>query len=165
MRTKAWHAGIDGRLREAAEARQVPGVVAVAANASGVIYEAAFGRLSLPEGAPMGVGTVVWIASMIKAITAVAAMQLAEQGKLSLELTQILPFADPVELRLFEPVEDLRHAQARRRIRLHTDEPQSQPRLCEKPLGQRRGRRPQIRPHAEPQRLAFSTRNLRRRDR
>jgi CubicO group peptidase (beta-lactamase class C family) len=83
--TEAWQAGIDRSLREAAEARLVPGVVAVAATAEDIIYEGAFGRLSLPDGAPMRANSVVWIASMTKAITAVAAMQLVEQGKLALD--------------------------------------------------------------------------------
>lgn len=84
-RAEAWRAGIDRSLREAAEARQIPGVVAVAATAEGIIYEGAFGRLSLPDAAPMRANSVVWIASMTKAITAVAAMQLVERGELSLD--------------------------------------------------------------------------------
>src|SRR5580698_972331 len=82
---ETWQARIDRTLREAAEARQVPGVVAVAATAEGPVYQGAFGRLSLPDGAPMRVDSVMWIASMTKAITAVAAMQLVERGVLSLD--------------------------------------------------------------------------------
>ena len=76
---------IDQLLRDAADARRVPGVVAMAADQNGVIYEGAFGKRSLPDGAPMTLDTVFWIASMTKAITAVAAMQLVEQGKLALD--------------------------------------------------------------------------------
>src|SRR6185436_19783487 len=50
-----------------------------------VIYEGAFGRRGLPDGAPMTLDTVFWIASMTKAITGVAAMQLVELGKLALD--------------------------------------------------------------------------------
>ena len=82
---ESWQAGIDRRLREAAETRKIPGVVAVAANAAGVIYQGAFGRSRLPDGSPMRADAMMWIASMTKAITAVAAMQLVEQGKLSLD--------------------------------------------------------------------------------
>lgn len=79
-------AQIDQILMDAADARSVPGVVAMAADHTGVIYEGAFGRRALPDGVPMSLDTVFWIASMTKAITAVAAMQLVEQGKLDLDL-------------------------------------------------------------------------------
>lgn len=72
-------------LRQAAESRQLPGVVAAAATADGVIYEGAFGSRDLATGAPMTTDTVVWIASMTKAITATCAMQQVEQGRLSLD--------------------------------------------------------------------------------
>ena len=41
------------------------------------LCEGAFGRRALPDGVPMTLDTVFWIASMTKAITAVAAMQLS----------------------------------------------------------------------------------------
>jgi len=50
-----------------------------------VLYEGAFGVREIGKPAPMTPDTVVWIASMTKAITATAAMQLVERGKLSLE--------------------------------------------------------------------------------
>jgi len=76
---------IDEVLRRAAEAQEVPGVVAVAATDQGVVYEGAFGQRALGKEAPMTLDTVVWIASMTKALTATAAMQLIEQGKMKLE--------------------------------------------------------------------------------
>ena len=72
-------------LREAAAAGTVPGVVAMAATAGGPVYEGAFGMRQLDGTDPMTLDTVFRIASMTKAITAVAAMQLVEQGKLSLD--------------------------------------------------------------------------------
>jgi CubicO group peptidase (beta-lactamase class C family) len=63
----------------------MPGVVAMAATDKGILYEGAFGTRRLGASAPMALDTVVWIASMTKAITATAAMQLVEKGKLSLE--------------------------------------------------------------------------------
>lgn len=80
-------------LREPAESGAIPGVVAAAANAGGTIFEAAFGKRDLGTGAPMTVDTVVWIASMTKAVTGTCAMQLVEQGKLSLDepIATILP--------------------------------------------------------------------------
>jgi methyl acetate hydrolase len=80
-------------LRQAADAGDVPGVVAAAATADGVMFEAAFGTRDLATGEPMTTDTVVWIASMTKAITSACAMQLVEQGKLSLDddIAGVLP--------------------------------------------------------------------------
>jgi CubicO group peptidase (beta-lactamase class C family) len=76
---------IAGALRAATEAGEIPGVVAAAGTADGTIFEAAHGRRVLPDGAPMSLDTVFRIASMTKAITATAALQLVEQGKLALD--------------------------------------------------------------------------------
>jgi CubicO group peptidase (beta-lactamase class C family) len=80
-------------LRQAAESGDVPGVVAAAATADGVIFEGGFGKRDLATGAPMNADTVVWIASMTKAITSACAMQLVERGRLSLngDIAAILP--------------------------------------------------------------------------
>ncbi len=83
----------DRVLEQAVAAGEVPGVVALAADDGGVIYEGAFGTRTLGQDAPMTPDTVCWIASMTKAITSVAAMQLVERGKLSLDepLGTLLP--------------------------------------------------------------------------
>src|SRR5205809_5074169 len=86
-------ARIDAVLRRAVEAGDVPGVVAMAATDSGVGYEGAFGTRALGGGPAMTRDTVFRIASMTKAVTSVAAMQLVEQGTLSLEGP--LPEIDP----------------------------------------------------------------------
>ena len=78
-------AKIDAMLRRAAEAGDVPGVIAMATDRNGSIYEGAFGKRVLGQPAPMTVDTVVWIASMTKPLTAAGAMQLVEQGKLDLD--------------------------------------------------------------------------------
>jgi methyl acetate hydrolase len=80
-------------LRHAAEAGDIPGVVAAAATRDGVIFEDGFGSRDLGTGAPMTADTVVWIASMTKAVTGACAMQLVEQGKLSLDgdIAAVLP--------------------------------------------------------------------------
>jgi methyl acetate hydrolase len=75
----------DRVLRAAVEAAEVPGVVAMAATREGPVYQGAFGKRALPSGAPMTLDTVFWIASMTKAITSTAAMQLVERGKLALD--------------------------------------------------------------------------------
>jgi CubicO group peptidase (beta-lactamase class C family) len=76
---------LDRILRQAVESKAIPGVVAVAATGTSIAYEGAFGTRELGRDAPMTLDTVVWIASMTKAVTATAAMQLVERGKLSLE--------------------------------------------------------------------------------
>src|ERR1700675_1470941 len=78
-------AQIDGVLRQAVDAKEVPGVVAMAATDKGLLYEGAFGLRALDQSTPMTLDTVFRIASMTKAITSVAAMQLVEQGKLKVE--------------------------------------------------------------------------------
>jgi len=78
-------ADIDRVLRAKVEAREIPGVVAMAANAQSVVYEGAFGFRHLTDGAPMSRDSVFRIASMVKLLTSVAAMQLVEQGRLQLD--------------------------------------------------------------------------------
>src|SRR5215472_7750712 len=112
---------IDQVLRAAAERGDVPGVVAMAANREGVIYQGAFGRRALPEGAAMTMDTVFWIASMTKAITSTAAMQLVEQGKLGLDrpIGDVLPeLAAPSVLEGFDPAGKPRLRAARAQITL-----------------------------------------------
>ena len=84
---------IDQVLRQRAEAVDIPGVVAMAATGNEVIYQGAFGKRDLSKDQPMTADSVFWIASMTKAVTAAAAMQLVEQGKLSLDgsIGDVLP--------------------------------------------------------------------------
>ena len=86
-------AQIDQILRQKTDAAEIPGVVAMAANGKEVIYQGAFGKRDLSKDDPMTADSVFWIASMTKAITAAGAMQLVEQGKLSLEapIGKVLP--------------------------------------------------------------------------
>jgi CubicO group peptidase (beta-lactamase class C family) len=76
---------IDEVLRRAVDRQEAPGVVAMAANDRGVIYEGAFGVRRLGDVRTMTLDTVFRIQSMTKAVTSVAAMQLVEQGKLALD--------------------------------------------------------------------------------
>jgi methyl acetate hydrolase len=86
-------AGIDQAFRKAADAKEIPGVVAMAATSDGILYEGAFGKRNLVKGPDMTPDSVFWIASMTKALTATAAMQLVEQGKLQLDepISKLLP--------------------------------------------------------------------------
>ena len=98
-------AQIDQVLRQKSDAREIPGVVAMAANSKEVIYQGAFGKRDLSRDDPMTLDSVFWIASMTKAITGAAAMQLVEQGKLSLDapIGKVLPdLASPQVLEGFD---------------------------------------------------------------
>jgi CubicO group peptidase (beta-lactamase class C family) len=78
-------ARVDAVLRAAIDAKEVPGIVAMATTDKGLLYEGVFGTRDLGKGPAMTRDTVFRIASMTKAVTCVAAMQLVEQGKLALE--------------------------------------------------------------------------------
>src|SRR6185437_6797082 len=98
-------AQIDQILRQKSDAQEIPGVVAVAASSNEVIYQGAFGKRDLSKDDPMTADSVFWIASMTKAITAAAGMQLVEQGKLSLDepIGKLLPdLANPQVLEGFD---------------------------------------------------------------
>jgi methyl acetate hydrolase len=76
---------IDRALRAKVDGKDIPGVVAMAANADALLYEGAFGFRNMTDGTPMSTDTVFRIASMVKLLTSVAALQLVEQGKLKLD--------------------------------------------------------------------------------
>jgi methyl acetate hydrolase len=97
---------IDSVLAAAVGGDRIAGLVAAAADEHGVIYQSAFGRRSVAAPARMTVDSVFRVASMTKAITAAAAMQLTEQGRLSLDqpAREILPFlAETKVLEGFDP--------------------------------------------------------------
>jgi len=112
---------IDRVLASAVDRGDVPGIVAMAGGCDGPVYEGAFGRRALPDGAAMTADTVFWIASMTKAITSTAAMQLVEQGKLSLDapVAGVLPeLASPQVLEGFDAGGEPRLRPARNPITL-----------------------------------------------
>src|ERR1700712_4145079 len=86
-------AQIDQILRQKCEAKEIPGVVAIAADGNETIYQGAFGKRDLSKDDPMTLDSVFWIDSMTKAVTTAAGMQLVEQGKLSLDapIGKVLP--------------------------------------------------------------------------
>jgi CubicO group peptidase (beta-lactamase class C family) len=118
---KSPRSAIDAVLRRAVEAKEVPGVVAMAANGRGIIYEGAFGTRDLAKGPDMTQDTIFRLASMTKAITSVAAMQLVEQGLLSLDqpIGNVLPeLAAPRVLEGFDDKGEPRLRPAKRPITL-----------------------------------------------
>src|SRR5262245_61678155 len=80
---------IDASLRAAVERKDVPGVVALVVDKQRVLYQGAFGVADVSTGRPLTADALFRIASMTKAVTSVALMQLVEQGKIGLD--------DPVE--------------------------------------------------------------------
>src|SRR5262245_56036545 len=84
---------IDRLLRRKTDAGEIPGIVAMAATGNDMIYQGAFGRRDLGRPDPMTPDSVFWIASLTKAVTCTAAMQLVEQGRLSLDapIGSVLP--------------------------------------------------------------------------
>jgi methyl acetate hydrolase len=89
--------GIDELLERAVDDRAVPGVVAVAGDRDGVLYEGAFGLRNVEGTDPVRPDTMFALMSMTKAFTSVAALQLIERGALELEqpVADVLPaFAD-----------------------------------------------------------------------
>lgn len=98
-------AEIDEILRKASDDKEIPGVVAIAASGSDVLYHGAFGKRDLSKPDAMTEDSVFWIASMTKAVTSAGAMQLVEQGKLSLDapIGSLLPdLANPQVLEGFD---------------------------------------------------------------
>jgi methyl acetate hydrolase len=87
-------------MQGAVQAGEVPGVVVAAGGRDQAGFVAGYGvrRLGAPE--PMAPDTVVWIASMTKAITAAAAMRLVEAGRLSLDApaAEVLPALGAVQV-------------------------------------------------------------------
>ena len=76
---------VDEVLQSAVARGDVPGVVALAARADGVFYEGAAGKRAADAGDPITPDTMLRIASMTKMVTAAAALQLSEQGRLDLD--------------------------------------------------------------------------------
>ncbi len=70
-----------------------PGATVLVARNGKLIYKKAFGMANLELDKPMQLDNVFWIASIGKEFTAVAILQLMEQGKLNLqdEITKFIP--------------------------------------------------------------------------
>ncbi|MBR0692330.1 serine hydrolase [Bradyrhizobium lablabi] len=112
---------IDQLLRQTSEAKEIPGVVAIAATGKDVIYQGAFGKRDLSKDDAMTQDSVFWIASMTKAVTTAGAMQLVEQGKLSLDepIGKLLPdLASPQVLEGFDAKGEPKLRPARKPITL-----------------------------------------------
>ena len=77
-------ATIDETLRSGIDRRKIPAAVGMFASGNKILYAGAFGTRD-STGVPVKVDTIFRIASMTKAITTAAALQLVEQGKVQLD--------------------------------------------------------------------------------
>ena len=114
-------AAMEAALQQAVASGAVPGVVALAGDRDGTLYQGAFGQRGLADATPMSLDTVCAIFSMTKAITSVAAMQLVEAGKLTLDgpLGDLCPhLAAPQVLEGFDAAGQPKLRPARRAITL-----------------------------------------------
>jgi methyl acetate hydrolase len=84
-RTLSAASGIDETIRTGLQKHKIPTAVAMAATADKIIYTGAFGKRDSASGIDAKPDTIFAIASMTKAITSAAALQLVEHGKLTLE--------------------------------------------------------------------------------
>ncbi len=76
---------IDDILRTGIQRRNIPCVTATVATADKITYQGAFGTRDAASGMKVTPDSIFAIASMTKAITSAAAMQLVEQGKITLD--------------------------------------------------------------------------------
>ena len=77
--------GIDQTLSEGIVNRKIPMVTAMVASANKILYTGAFGKRDSASAMAVQPDSIFQIASMTKAITSVAAMQLVERGKVALD--------------------------------------------------------------------------------
>src|ERR1700678_2328475 len=102
MSSGATQTALDGRgintafeaaVQRALDAGELVGAVAAATTDKAPIYERAFGWRDVATDAPMRLDTVFMLASMTQTVTAVAAMQLVERGKVGLHqpLGEVVP--------------------------------------------------------------------------
>jgi methyl acetate hydrolase len=95
-------AEIDRILQRASETGAIPGAVAIAAMRNEIIYQGAFGKRDASKDTTITPDSVFWIASMTKAITAAAAMQLVEQDKLTLDAPLATMLQDLAETQVLD---------------------------------------------------------------
>jgi methyl acetate hydrolase len=76
---------LDEKLSATVTRGDIPGLVVLAATRDRILYQGVFGRAEVGHARPMAVDAIFRIASMTKAVTSVAAMQLYEQGRFALD--------------------------------------------------------------------------------
>ena len=94
--------GIDEVLRTGIQRRNIPAVTATVATAGKFTYRGAFGTRDAASGIKVTPDSIFAIASMTKAVTSVAAMQLVEQGKVKLEEPLLKYIPEFAKLQVFD---------------------------------------------------------------
>jgi len=113
---------LDETLHGGIDRRGIPAVAAMVARKDRVLYQAAFGTRDRESGTAVKPDSMFAIASMTKAITSAAALQLVEQGRMSLTepVSRHLPeLADVQVLEGFDASGKPKLRAARRPITLH----------------------------------------------
>jgi CubicO group peptidase (beta-lactamase class C family) len=84
---------LNGTLAASVKRHGVPAAAAMVADADKILYQGAFGTRDAASRTPVTTRSIFRIASMTKAITATATMQLVERGKIKLDdpVSQYLP--------------------------------------------------------------------------
>jgi methyl acetate hydrolase len=92
--------GLDETLRASVMRRKIPAAVAMTATAEKTTYTGAFGKRDSSITADLAPDSIFHIASMTKAVTSVAAMQLVERGMLKLDepVSRRLPKLDGLQV-------------------------------------------------------------------
>jgi CubicO group peptidase (beta-lactamase class C family) len=93
---------LDSDLQRAVERQDAAGIVVMAADRKGVIHQGAFGVADSVTATPLKMDSLFRIASMTKAVTSTAAMQLIEQGRFTLDDPVAKYFPDFAKLQVFD---------------------------------------------------------------
>lgn len=110
-------------LQASMQHRGIPGVVAQAVDLNKVLYSGAFGKRDSASNIELTQDSIFQIASMTKPVTSVAALQLVEQGKVTLDepIEKHLPkLANPQVLEGFDAAGNPRLRPAKKSITLRT---------------------------------------------
>jgi methyl acetate hydrolase len=93
---------LDDDMLRAVGRKDASGIVVMAANRSGIVYQGAFGVADIDQARPLALDSLFRIASMTKAVTSTAAMQLVEQGRFAIDDRVDKYFPEFAELSVFE---------------------------------------------------------------
>ena len=91
---------IDALLERACEQGAVPGVVAIIADGDAIAYTRAYGSAHIERGVTLRPDAIFRVASLTKAIVAIAVLQRVERGQLDLDtpVGDIIPAFDTVQV-------------------------------------------------------------------
>ena len=93
---------LDDAMERAVERKDAAGIVVMAASRKGVVYQGTFGVADIDQARPLKIDSLFRIASMTKAVTSTAAMQLVEQGRFAVDDPVDKYFPEFAKLQVFE---------------------------------------------------------------